>query len=341
MMSNDHSIVYLSSKKLLFFPSGIEIEIGDDEIEAWNILEEYSVLEFNNQAAYVYYDASSIDNALFITNKCNSNCIMCPTSDIVRRDSGVEKIENLMQICKQIPSDAVHLTITGGEPFLLGEDIFTMLSYLKRSLNEVEYLLLTNGRVFSNNSFFEKFKATFPRKMTVAIPIHGSTKEKHDNIVRSSGAFNQTIAGLQKLTQLDLKLEIRIVVSKLNIEDIDNIADLIIEQIPNVSVVNIIGLEMLGNARKNMTEVWIDYKESFKKIRNTIRRLVVSGIDVGVYNYPLCCVDRAFWPICEKSITEYKVKYLEECEKCAKKDACGGMFSGTFRLMEGVVKAIL
>ena len=105
--------------------------------------------------------------------------------------------------------------------------------------------------------------------------------------------------------------------------------------------VKFIGLEMLGNARRNLNDVWIDYKESFSKMKSAIDLLVKNEIDVGIYNYPLCCVDQPYWSLCEKSITDYKVRYLPQCNQCIKKDACGGMFSGTYNLMKGVIEPIL
>jgi hypothetical protein len=135
-------------------------------------------------------------------------------------------------------------------------------------------------------------------------------------------------------------VEIRIVVSKLNAEFIDKIVDLIVTELKGVYTIKFIGLEMLGNARRNIEQVWMSYTDSFKYMKFPIKKLVLNGFNVGIYNYPLCCVDKGYWSICEKSITDYKVKYLSECDACSKKDACGGMFSGTYRLMEGIVNAI-
>jgi hypothetical protein len=101
------------------------------------------------------------------------------------------------------------------------------------------------------------------------------------------------------------------------------------------------GLEMLGNAWHNRERVWVSYSDSAKYMEGAVRYLVTNGVDVGIYNYPLCCVDSGLWPLCKKSITDYKVRYLPVCEDCTKKDACGGMFSGTVRMMDGSIAPFL
>mgnify|MGYP000423062280 FL=1 len=105
MNCKDYSIVYLEDDALIFYPEQWCVKLEEDEIEAFNKVGEHSILEFGKEEVYIYYDSTSVDNALFITNKCNSNCVMCPTSDIVRRNSGIECIDNLLKISSQIPSE--------------------------------------------------------------------------------------------------------------------------------------------------------------------------------------------------------------------------------------------
>ena len=55
-------------------------------VSGTEVLENYDVIEVQETGIVriVYKDAST-DNVLFITNKCNSNCIMCPDADSNRR----------------------------------------------------------------------------------------------------------------------------------------------------------------------------------------------------------------------------------------------------------------
>lgn len=340
MLEMNYDACLVRESDLIFYPEGLRIPLSVSEYDAFMGLPDYSVLEYRTGRAFVLHDASSLDNAIFITNRCNSNCIMCPTSNQVRRHSEIAAITNLLKLCYQIPSDAAHLTITGGEPFLLRDDLFVLLQYLKMHKNHIEYLLLTNGRALGDSSYFKKFCATVPDNLLIGIPLHGYDATTHDRITRSPGSFDQTYQALKHLATTAIKVELRIVVSLLNLESIEAISCLIIKELAHVHVVTFIGLEMLGNARLNQEEVWLDYRSSFGAVTGAIDKLINAGINVVIYNYPLCCVPERYWSICHKSISPEKVRYLDECGMCTKKDYCGGMFMGTYRLMEGKVRAI-
>ena len=77
---------------------------------------------------------------------------------------------------------------------------------------------------------------------------------------------------------------------------------------------------------KNRDLVWIDYPDAFSACKEAIETLVSNGIDVGLYNFPLCSVDNRFWDICEKSISEHKIRYAPQCTECKVKDACWRSF---------------
>lgn len=139
----------------------------------------------------------------------------------------------------------------------------------------------------------------------------------------------------------DIKVEIRLVVNKLNIEDFDNISQLIIKQFRNIEYVSVIAMEMTGNALKNKDKVWVSYKESFTLIANSIKKLVENGIDVKLYNFPICTVESPFWTLCKKSISTEKVRFADECVQCKYKKSCSGIFAGTFKLEKEDIKPIL
>ena len=104
--------------------------------------------------------------------------------------------------------------------------------------------------------------------------------------------------------------------------------------------VNFISLEVRGNCYTNREEVYIDPTLSFMKSREGIEILVENGIDVGLYNYPLCTIEPGFRFLCKKSISPEKVRYAEECENCKSKDFCGGLFVSTLNSVHPVLRPI-
>ena len=113
------------------------------------------------------------------------------------------KVE-LLRLADYIPSDAPHLTITGGEPFLIGDPIFVLLSYLRQTHPETEYQILTNGRIFAVPEMVSRFMASRPDGTSLGIPLHGPSAEIHDAIVQSKGAFRQTVTGVRGTTVASL-----------------------------------------------------------------------------------------------------------------------------------------
>jgi His-Xaa-Ser system radical SAM maturase HxsC len=266
---------------------------------------------------------------------------MCPSPDVSRRNATHANVSDLILLAKHIPADTPHLTITGGELFLIGDKIFPFIKFLRDKFEETEFLFLTNGRIFAVDKYVQLFKENMPYDTLVAIPIHGSYDELHDAITRSKNSFIQTKLGIKNLLKNNIRVEIRLVVSKFNTNDFNNIAKLIINEFKGVEYVSVIAMEMTGNALVNKERVWLPYKESFSLIVEPIKLMLENGIDVKLYNFPLCTVDSSFWTLCEKSISANKVRYASTCNDCKYKNICGGVFAGTFKFEENELKAIL
>lgn len=341
LLDKSLNVIMVKSDHIVFYPENKSFSVNKTNLELFEKSGNYDVFEISSLGnAYKYYNTKSLDNAILVTNRCNSNCIMCPTAESIRKGDEEYNGKQLVELAKYIPSDAPHITITGGEPFLIKKDMFTLLNYLKNNLYKTSYLLLTNGRAFCSKEYTFLFKKNAPPDIVLGIPIHGYSSDTHDYIVRSKGAFQQTFYGLKNLLSIKATIELRIVISKLNANYITQIAKLIVNEFYGVFCVKIIGLEMTGNAAVNRNNVWISYPEAFRKATEGIDFLIKSGIDVGIYNFPLCSVDKKYWNICEKSISPYKVRFAEQCNECKIKDACGGIFSGTIRLAKDDIHPI-
>lgn len=341
-MEKGLSILYVKEKEIVLFPDNVIVSENMSDIEYLHRFNNYDVLEiWENGLVNRRYNDKSDDNYFFVTGSCNSNCIMCPSPDVTRKNVPQTNIGDLIELARHIPSDAPHLTITGGEPFLVGECIFPFIQYLKDHFPMTEFLFLTNGRVFAIERYTRQFVESVPGNSIVAIPIHGSCDYVHDSITRAKGSFKQTRHGIKQLLKNNIRVELRLVVSRLNMEDFDKIADLIISQFKGIEYVSVIAMEMTGNARINKEQVWIPYREAFERIAGSLKKLIENGVDVKLYNFPICTVKKSFWTLCEKSISENKVRFAECCDMCKYKASCGGIFAGTFQLEKDELRAIL
>jgi His-Xaa-Ser system radical SAM maturase HxsC len=160
----------------------------------------------------------------------------------------------------------------------------------------------------------------------VGIPIYGAEPALHDYVVQSGGAFDDTVRGIMNLAELSQRIELRVVIHKQTAPHLVEIADFIARNLPFVEQVALMGLEMIGFARANVDDVWIDPVEYQSELVEAVRRLDRRRIRTLVYNHQLCLLDRELWPFSVRSISDWKNEYHPECLKCSVIDACGGFF---------------
>lgn len=310
-------------------------------VKDFQTLKDYDVVEIiNNKSIRVLYRDDSEDNAIVVTNQCNSNCIMCPDPDIIRNTKENPDIKKILEQIECIPNDTSHITITGGEPGLLKEKLLEVLDKCKKCLPNTEFLLLTNGRVFSDVHFANKIAEVVPSNIRVAIPIYADNEKLHDEITRAKESFNQAVNGIKNLINRNIDVEIRIVVLKKNYEQLEQIAKFIVREFPHTKIVNIMALEMMGNAYKNKDLVWVDFKDIKKYLYNACLTIIRSGIITNLYNFPLCNIDEKLYSLSRKSITDYKVRYKDGCDTCLIKENCGGFFNSTINIKDISIKPI-
>ena len=268
---------------------------------------------------------------VYVTNQCNSNCIMCPDSVKLRTRPNEVTMENLLEQIGEINPEAEHVDITGGEPTLLKEQLPELIEAVFRQAPDAEVLMLSNGRSFAAGGYTERFSAFAHRRLKIEIPIHGDCAELHDRIAGCPESFVQTRAGIHHLLEAGVEVGIRIVVSRMNYSRLNELIWLISREFPEIKYVNLMGMEVLGNAWKNREQVWIEFDEVKDSLQQAVEQCFVCGIIPSLYNYPLCLFDRKYWYCYRNSISDYKIRYFEECEKCTEKSRCGGFFASTYR----------
>lgn len=328
-------VALIEEERILFVAENISTLINDEAIAFFSDLSEEDVIDIAPDGLVrKRFERKAGDNTFYITDRCNSNCIMCPVPENIRKNGLKVITERLSELAFYIPSDLKHVTITGGEPFLAKNSMFESLEILKNKCSNTDFLLLSNGRAFAISGYAERLAEVAPAKFCIGIPVHGPDARIHDEISQAEGSFRQTITGMRRLIDNGIDVEIRIVVNKINAPFISDIAKLIADQFPETVGVRIMAMEMLGNAAKNIEKVWLPYEKFFDSVEDAISILVNNSIDVAIYNMPLCLIKSNYWYICKQSISDYKIRYFDKCSNCKVKDVCGGVFAGTYRFLE-------
>ena len=273
----------------------------------------------------VVWEKSAAMNPLLLTEMCDCRCRMCPQppkahdktlTDICKRILGLVKIDGNQTIC-----------LTGGEPTLLKQDFFDILGLISEKHPSTQVMLLTNGKSFSDFEFTKQFVSLRPRNFLCCVSLHSDVDEEHDKIVGINNSFYKTIKGLHNLARFREKIEVRIVVNRLNATHLESIATFIYRNFPFVYHCAFMGMEMTGLAADNYDDIWIDpyeYRDQLSKAVNTLSR---ANINTSIYNLPLCLIEKKSWPFARQSISGWKNEYLPVCEDCTLKNNCCGIFS--------------
>src|SRR5438067_5598607 len=164
------------------------------------------VLEGGTGLVRSLYRPYELHHHLFATERCNSNCLMCsqPPKD---RDDVEALTERNLELIRLIRPHPPYLTITGGEPTLLGDNLFKLLLQLKMSLPETELHILTNGRAFAWPEYAQRFADVGHPSISLGIPLYSDFAGAHDHVVQAKGAFDQTVAGLHQAARNGIRVE--------------------------------------------------------------------------------------------------------------------------------------
>ena len=164
--------------------------------------------------------------------------------------------------------------------------------------------LLSNGRRFADISFARRYAQVGHADIMAGIPVYGPEPSLHDYIVQADGAFEETIHGILNLAALEQQVEIRIVVQQHTVPVLPELAVFITRNLPFVDQVALMGLEILGLARPNFAEVWVDPADYQPQLLEATRTLTGAHIATKIYNHQLCVLDQRLWPYAVRSISD-------------------------------------
>lgn len=274
---------------------------------------------------HVLYRRSSPHNSFLLTERCNSRCLMCsqPPRDV---DDGY-LVEELLEAIPLISAETEVLGFTGGEPTLLHERFLRLLECTKEHLPRTHVDVLTNGRLFAYPRYAEQVAAVEHPSLILCIPLYSDVDALHDFVVQAPGAFDQTVRGLLNLGRMGIPVEVRVVIHAQTWRRLPQLAEFLAMNLPFVSHVALMGLEVTGFTRANFQGLWVDPVEYQAELAESVEILAGSEIPVSVYNHQLCVLPRELWRYAQRSISDWKNSYAPECEGCAVQTECGGFFT--------------
>jgi len=318
-------------KALLMKEQGSKVFDSDSDVfhvsDDYDYLNEGDIIRLNPSSGSIrsLYRKNSPHNTLLLTEQCDHYCLMCsqPPKDV--DDSWL--LQEAFELISLIPTDTEALGFSGGEPTLYRDRLIDLLLHTKRSLPNTAIDILSNGRAFKDLEFTKKYAAVKHPDMLIGIPIYSDDPVRHDYVVQSRGAFDETIKGILNLKKVNQKVEIRIVIHKQTIDRLVKTCEFIAHNLLFVDHVALMGLEITGFTRPNLAVLWIDPYEYKDILSEAVAVLNGYGMTASVYNHQLCTVNPDVLGNYRKSISDWKNEYLDECVSCKKIGECGGLFS--------------
>lgn len=281
------------------------------------------------------FEIDSNSNVLFVTDQCNNRCIMC-CQPPKRKDDFDYYYKKNVALVKSAPKETKTVCITGGEPTFSGDRFIELVRLVRNELPDTEIQILSNGRLFADHALAQQLKKVGGEKVFVGIPLHSDYAGDHDKIAGIKGAFNETMLGLYNLADEGVAVELRVVINKMNYQRLPQIADYIFKNLYFVSWVALMGMEDTGLATKNANHIWIEPIDYSNQLCKAVDILDGCGIPVAIFNIPLCLLPHDYHNFAAQSISDWKTKYLNICDRCVLKEKCCGLFSTSNKTYQGL-----
>ena len=290
-------------------------------------LDEGDVLKIDpgKRTIRVLYRRKSSHNSLLLTERCNSFCLMCsqPPRDI--NDDYI--VGDVVAALKLISPETTEITLTGGEPTLLGKRFFELIRLFKNYLPRTSLHVLSNGRNFRDASLAHAVGTIGHHDIMLGIPLYSDLSDVHDFVVQADGAYDETIRGMLNLRAAGVPIEIRVVIHKQTYSRLPELATFISRNLTFVNHVALMGLETTGFTKANLEALWIDPWDYQKELVQAVNTLDRFRIRTSIYNHQLCLIPKSVRRFSVKSISDWKNEYMADCGGCMRMHECGGFFS--------------
>ena len=296
-----------------------------DEHELCKFHEGDIVLITNKGEIIFLYEINSLHNAIFATELCNHRCIMCPQPP---KESETDKTPFNLKLISLIDKNTREIGITGGEPTMIGDELFDLIRQIQKYQPKAAISLLTNGVKFADKSYAMKLALCKHHDLQIDIPIFSDISEEHNRIVGAK-TFYKTVQGLYNLALFNQRIGMRVVVHKQTYKRLPQLADYIYHNFPFVSQVAFMQMEITGKASTYINELWIDPYDYNEELKQAVLLLANRGIRTYIFNAQLCVLPPELREFAIASISDWKDEYLPECDGCKLRERCGGLFASS------------
>jgi His-Xaa-Ser system radical SAM maturase HxsC len=265
--------------------------------------------------------SQSPHNTLLITERCDQLCVMCSQPP---KAAHADLFPQFKEGILLAPAGAT-IGLSGGEPLLYKDQLFDLIETALSNRPDLRFHVLTNGQHFETDDE-EWLRRVARDRVLWGIPIYAPTADSHDVIVGKDGAFERFMQSMTVLAMSGARIELRTVVTARNIGGLARLANLITTALPFCTRWAVMQLEPIGFGRMNWDALFYDNSVDFEPIASAMNIALARGLDVALFNFPLCTVPDAYRKYAPATISDWKQKFLEHCTGCSLRPRCGGFF---------------
>lgn len=319
--ADSHSFGYLATitQALPFKSKGKSYCIVDSIAD----FHEGDVVVINSKGEIIFvYEINSNHNALMATERCNHRCIMCPQPPVLQEK---DKTPFNLKLISLFDKNTQEIGITGGEPTLIGDNLFTLINHIKKELPKTAISILSNGVKFADKEYAMKLAMCKHQDLQIDIPLFSDIAEEHNCIVGAK-TFYKTVQGLYNLALFHQRIGLRVVIHRKTYKRLPQLADFIYHNFPFVAQVAFMQMETTGLAKDNLNELWIDPYDYNAELREAVLLLADRGMKPYIYNAQLCVLPEDVRCYAQQSISDWKDIYIPECDGCMLMGQCAGFF---------------
>lgn len=298
---------------------------------------EGDVVVINAKGEIIFvYEINSNHNALMATERCNHRCIMCPQPPILQEK---DKTPFNLRLISLFDKNTQEIGITGGEPTLIGDNLFTLINHIKKELPKTAISILSNGVKFADKEYAMKLAMCKHQDLQIDIPLFSDIAEEHNRIVGAK-TFYKTVQGLYNLALFRQRIGLRVVIHRKTYKRLPQLADYIYHNFPFVAQVAFMQMETTGLAKENFNELWIDPYDYNTELREAILLLADRGMKPYIYNAQLCILSEDIRCYAQQSISDWKDIYIPECDGCMLRGQCAGFFASNREAHSSHIKKV-
>lgn len=203
---------------------------------------------------------------LELTYKCNHKCIHCynNSADTNWNYDEMLTLDQWKDVCKQLTDMGIlQCVISGGEPLLLGDDLFEIMDALYEK--QVKIVFISNGMLLDEHKVKKLSKYKFD---WFQLSIDGCSKETY-KIMRGVDGFEKAVNALYMLRKFEIPITIAHAVTKVNLHELEDMIDFAY----NMGAIKLVisPFELVGRAILNSDKLKLS-DEEYKTVYTILKR---------------------------------------------------------------------